>query len=79
MFDLKKETRKKNLFLVLSVIFAFLFIAGVFCTVMGEASPVPFLVNGSPVKVVVPPALLFFLTFALYRNSKKAIQENTEQ
>ena len=30
MFDLKKETRKKNLFLVLSVIFAFLFIAGFF-------------------------------------------------
>lgn len=45
---------------------------------MGEDSPVKFTVNGSPIKLVVPPALVFFVTFALYRNSKKAIEENTK-
>ena len=47
-------------------------------TIMGEDSPVKFTVNGSPIKLVVPPALVFFVTFALYRNSKKAIEENTK-
>lgn len=45
---------------------------------MGDSSPVKFIINESPVKiVVVPPALVFFVTFTLYRNSKKAIEENT--
>lgn len=78
MFDFKKETIKKNIFLTLSIISAFIFIAGVMCTIMGEDSPVKFIVNESPVKLVVPPALVFFVTFALYRNSKKAIEENTK-
>lgn len=76
MFDLKKEKRKKNLYLTLSIFFAFLFIAGVMCTIMGDSSPVKFIINESPVKIIVPPALAFFVTFALYRNSKKAIEEN---
>ena len=78
MFNLKKEKIKKNLFLSLSIISAFIFIAGVMCTIMGEDSPVKFVVNESPIKLVVPPALIFFVTFALYRNSKKAIEENTK-
>lgn len=78
MFNLKKEKIKKNTFLVLSIISAFIFIAGVMCTIMGEDSPVQFIVNESPIKLVVPPALVFFITFALYRNSKKAIKENTK-
>lgn len=78
MFNLKKEKIKKNTFLVLSIILAFIFIAGVMCTIMGEDSPVQFIVNESPIKLVVPPALVFFITFALYRNSKKAIKENTK-
>lgn len=78
MFNLKKEKIKKNTFLVLSIISAFIFIAGVMCTIMGEDSPVQFIVNESPIKLVVPPALVFFITFALYRNSKKAIEENTK-
>lgn len=78
MFNLKKEKIKKNLFLALSIISAFIFIAGVMCTIMGEDSPVKFVVNESPIKLVVPPALIFFVTFALYRNSKKAIEENTK-
>lgn len=45
---------------------------------MGEDSPVKFIVNSSPLKLVVPPALVFFITFALYSNSKKAIEENTK-
>lgn len=76
MFNLKKETIKKNIFLTLSIISAFIFIAGVMCTIMGEDSPVKFIINESPVKIIVPPALVFFITFALYRNSKKAIKEN---
>ena len=76
MFNLKKETIKKNIFLTLSIISGFIFIAGVMCTIMGEDSPVKFIVNESPIKLVVPPALVFFVTFALFINSKKAIEEN---
>lgn len=78
MFNLKKEKIKKNLFLTLSIISAFIFIAGVMCTIMGSDSPVKFIVNESPIKLVVPPALVFFVTFALYRNSKKRVEENTK-
>lgn len=78
MFNLKKETIKKNIFLTLSIISAFIFIAGVMCTIMGEDSPVKFIINESPVKIIVPPALVFFITFALYRNSKNAIKENVK-
>ncbi len=78
MFNLKKEKMKKNIFFALAIISAFIFIAGVMCTIMGEDSPVKFIVNESPIKLVVPPALVFFVTFALYRNSKKAIEENTK-
>ncbi len=77
MFNLKKEKMKKNIFLILSIIFAFVFIAGVMCTVMGDSSPVKFIINESPIKMVVPPALMFFVTFSLYKNSKKTIEENT--
>jgi len=78
MFNLKREKVKKNIFLTLSIISAFIFIAGVMCTIMGEDSPVKFIINESPIKLVVPPVLLFFVTFSLYRNSKKAIEENTK-
>lgn len=78
MFNLKKETIKKNIFLILSIISAFIFIAGLMCTIMGENSPVKFIINGSPVKLIVPPMLVFLVSFALYRNSKKAIKENTK-
>lgn len=77
MFHLKKEKIKKNIFLALSILSAFIFIAGVMCTIMGDDSPVKFIINESPIKIIVPPALVFFVTFALYRNSKKAIEENT--
>ncbi len=79
MFNLKKEKIKKNIFLTLSIVSAFILIAGLLFTVMGEDSPVKFIINESPVKLVVPPALVFFITFALYRNSKKAIEETAKQ
>lgn len=78
MFNLKKTRMKKNIFLILSIISAFIFISGVMCTIMGDDSPVKFIVNESPVKLIVPPLLVFFITFSLYRNSKKAIKENTK-
>ncbi|MCI9083793.1 MAG: hypothetical protein HFI70_16355 [Lachnospiraceae bacterium] len=78
MFNLKKETIKKNICLTLSIISAFVFTAGLMCTIMGDSSPVKFIINESPVKLIVPPALVFIATITLYRNSKKAIEENTK-
>lgn len=78
MFNLKKEKMKKNICLMVSIVSAFILIAGVMYTIMGEDSPVKFIINESPIKLVVPPVLVFFVTFSLYRNSKKAIEENTK-
>ncbi|WP_300891763.1 hypothetical protein [uncultured Clostridium sp.] len=78
MFNLKKEKMKKNIFLTLSIISSFILIAGLMCTIMGDKSPVKFIINESPVKLVVPPFFVFIISFALYRNSKKAIKENTK-
>jgi len=39
------------------------------CTVLGDKSPVEFIVNESPVKLIVPPALVFVFSFVLYRKS----------
>jgi len=75
MFNLKREKVKKNIFLTLSIISAFIFIAGLMCTVLGDKSPVEFIVNESPVKLIVPPALVFVFSFVLYRKSKKVIKE----
>lgn len=78
MFNLKKEKLKKNIYLILSFIFAFIFIAGIMCTIMGEDSPVKFIINESPVKIIVPPVLLFIVTFTLFRKSQKKIEENVK-
>ena len=78
MFNSRKEKMKKNIFLTLSIVSAFILIAGLMCTIIGDDSPVKFIVNESPVKLIIPPMLVFFITFALYRNSKKAIEENTK-
>lgn len=75
---LNLKTVKKNLFLTLLIIAAFIFIASVMCSIMGEASPVKFIVNESTIKLAVPSALVFFVTFILYRNSKKDIKENVK-
>lgn len=78
MFNLKKEKMKKNIFLTLSIISAFILIAGLMCTVLGDDSPVKFIVNGSPIKLIVPPLLVFIVSFLLYKKSKNAIKENTK-
>lgn len=78
MFNLRKETIKKNVFLILSNISAFIFIAGLMCTILGEDSPVKFIVNGHPIKLIIPPVLVFIISFILYRRSKNAIKENTK-
>ncbi len=78
MFNLKKEKIKKNIFLILSIISAFIFIAGLMCTIMEDSSPVKFIINESPVKLIVPPVLVFIVSFILYRKSKNTIKENTK-
>ena len=60
MFNLRKEKMKKNIFLTLSIISAFIFIAGLMCTVLGDDSPVKFIVNGSPIKLIVQLLLIFY-------------------
>ena len=69
MFNLKRETIKKNIFLTLSIISSFIFVAGVMCTIMGDSSPVKFIINESPVKIVVPPAIVFFCKIWLNRKN----------
>ena len=78
MFNLRKETIKKNVLLIFSIISAFIFIAGLMCTVLGDDSPVKFIVNGSPIKLIVPPLLVFVVSFILYRKSKNTIKANTK-
>lgn len=69
MFDLKKETFKKNLFLTLQIIFTILTLVA--CGLLW------FDVISNPGLCVI--MMLVTLIFsALYRNSKKAIEENTE-
>lgn len=67
MFNLKKETRKKNIFLVLQITFIILTLIGAVMVIMGKLNNAGY--------AVIP--MLFSLIFgALYRNSKKAIEEN---
>lgn len=76
MVNVKKEKIKKNIYLTISIISGFIFVAGLMCTIMGENSPVKFMINGSPIRLIVPPLLIFVISFTLYRKSKKTIKEN---
>lgn len=76
MVNVKKEKIKKNIYLTISIISGFIFISGLMCTIMGEDSPVKFIINGSPIRLIVPPLLIFVISFTLYRKSKKTIKEN---
>ena len=69
MFDLKKELLKKNIFLALSIIFALLLVLGLIFVIINE---------DISTSVIVPPLLLFQGTCNLYKNSKKAINENSK-
>lgn len=67
--DLKREERKKKIFFILYVVFFVL-------TIIGAILCITHKVNNAGYTVI---PMLFGLVFsALYRNSKKAIQENTK-
>lgn len=67
--DLKREERKKKIFFILYIVFFIL-------TIIGAILCITHKVNNAGYAVI---PMLFGLVFsALYRNSKKAIQENTK-
>jgi len=70
MFDLKKEKIKKNIFFTLSIVFALLFILGLIFVIISDINPI---------NTIIPPFLVFGLNLMLYKNSKKAIEENTKR
>ena len=69
MFNLKKETMKKNIFLVLCIIFCILTLIGAILCFMGKVNNVGY---------AIIPMLIELVFNSLYRNSKKAIEENSK-
>lgn len=69
MFDLKRETKRKHIFLVLHMIFLILTLAGATLCIMGKVDNAGF---------AVIPMLIQLIFHSLYENSKKAIEENTK-
>lgn len=74
--NIKRQKIKKNIFLSLSIISGFIFLSGCFCTILGDKSPIKFILNNSPVKVITPPLIIFVVTYTLYKNSKKVLEDN---
>lgn len=69
MFNFKKETVKKNIFLLLQIVFMVLTFIGAIMVIRNKLNNAGY--------AVIP--MLFSLIFGLlYRNSKKAIEENTK-
>ena len=70
MFNLKKETMKKNIFLSLCIVFCILtFIGAILC--------ITHKVNNAGYTVI--PMLIELVFSVLCRNTKKAIEEKTKQ
>lgn len=69
MFDLKKETMKKNIFLGLCILFCALTFFGAFLCILGKVDNAGY---------AIIPMLIELVFNSLYRNSKKAIAENTK-
>ena len=69
MFNLKKEKMKKNIFLGLCLIFCAL-------TLVGAVLCITEKVNNAGYAII--PMLIELVFNSLYRNSKKAIEENTK-
>lgn len=67
MFNFKKETMKKNIFLGLCIVFCVLTLIGAFLCVTGK-------VNSAGYAII--PMLIELVFNSLYRNSKKTIEEN---
>jgi len=70
MFDLKKEQLKKVIFMILMIIFLVLTFVG--------AGYVFYTKGNANAGFAVIPCLFCMIFSALYRNSKKAIEENTK-
>lgn len=67
--NIKKEQIKKKIFLILYIVFAILGFIGAFMVITKRLNSVGY--------VVIP--MLFAIVFSiLYRNSKKAIEENNK-
>ena len=67
--NIKKEQIKKKIFLILYIVFAILGFIGAFMVITKRLNNVGY--------VVIP--MLFAIVFSiLYRNSKKAIEENNK-
>lgn len=69
MFNLKKEKVKKNVYLSLCIIFCVLTLIGALLCIIGK-------VNNAGYAII--PMLIELVFNSLYRNSKKAIEENTK-
>lgn len=69
MFDLKKEIMKKNIFLGLCIIFCILTFIGAFLCFTQRVDNAGY---------AIIPMLIELVFNSLYRNSKKAIEENTK-
>lgn len=69
MFILKKEKMKKNIFFGLCVVFAVLTVIGAVLCIIGKADNAGY---------AIIPMLMELIFNSLYRNSKKAIEENTK-
>ena len=68
--DLKKEKIKKVLFFIFTIIFVTLTMIGGVLVIMGK-------VNNAGYAAI--PSLFTMISSMLYRNSKKAIEENTQE
>lgn len=69
MFNLKKEIMKRNIFLGLSIVFCVLTLVGAILCITEK-------VNNAGYAII--PMLIELVFNSLYRNSKKAIEENTK-
>lgn len=69
MFNLKKETMKKNIFLGLCIVFCILTFIGAFLCITEKVDNAAY---------AIIPMLIELAFNSLYRNSKKAIEENTK-
>lgn len=69
MFNLKKEKVKKNVYLILCIIFCVLTLIGALLCIIGK-------VNNAGYAII--PMLIELVFNSLYLNSKKTIEEHTK-
>ena len=69
MFNLKRETMKRNIFLGLCIVFCILTFIGAFLCLTEKVDNAGY---------AIIPMLIELVFNSLYRNSKKTIEENTK-